>query len=214
MKFNYLVVILAIGGILGLYWIGALAQPETISLQSVPTYEGKKIITEGIVINQYTTSIDTQIIEIKNLSSNASTKIFLKEKTIVDYGDLIQVTGQVQKYKQDWEIVTENKQAIFILRKWQNISIPVSQIAVSPDRYTGLNIKVSGIVEECSSTSVKLCDSESKYKLSLRSDSSFIQMFSEGSHITVSGVLQYDEETLTYVLFAQTITPTETPERI
>ena len=214
MKFNYLVVILAIGGILGLYWIGSLAQPETISLQSVPTYEGKKIITEGIVINQYTTSIDTQIIEIKNLSSNASTKIFLKEKTIVDYGDLIQVTGQVQKYKQDWEIVTENKQAIFILRKWQNISIPVSQIAVSPDRYTGLNIKVSGIVEECSSTSVKLCDSESKYKLSLRSDSSFIQMFSEGSHITVSGVLQYDEETLTYVLFAQTITPTETPERI
>jgi len=214
MKFNYLVVILAIGGILGLYWIGSLAQPETISLQSVPTYEGKKIITEGIVTNQYTTSIDTQIIEIKNLSSNASTKIFLKEKTIVDYGDLIQVTGQVQKYKQDWEIVTENKQAIFILRKWQNISIPISQIAVSPDRYTGLNIKVSGIVEECSSTSVKLCDSESKYKLSLRSDSSFIQMFSEGSHITVSGVLQYDEETLTYVLFAQTITPTETPERI
>lgn len=82
-----------------------------IELHEIPEYEGKQVIVEGIVTEHRITTYGGQIIEIKNLDSEniSKTIVFVEGETSVEYGDRIQATGTVQKYKDEWEIVVNNE---------------------------------------------------------------------------------------------------------
>jgi len=145
MKLKHFSIIFSIVGIACLYFLSTLSQPISIELKNISKYEDKNVIVEGIVTEYYLTSFGSQIITIE--SDNASTIVFLEGKADVEYGDKIQATGKVQKYKGDWEIVVDNVDFVKVIQKWQNISMPLWQLSMSPTKYEGLNVNVTGYVD-------------------------------------------------------------------
>lgn len=111
MELKHFAIILSVACILFLYFLSTLSQPIMIDLHEIPEYEGKQVIVEGVVTEHRTTTYGGQIIEIENLDSKNSSKtiVFVEGETPVEYGDRIQVTGTVQRYKGEWEIVVNNE---------------------------------------------------------------------------------------------------------
>ena len=144
-KIKYFCILFSIIGILLLYFLSLLSQPTMIKLADIPSYDGKQVIVQGITKEHHITTYGSQIITIEE--DNITTIVFLEGQIPVEYGDLIQVTGLVQKYKGSWEIVVDNARFVYIVKKWNNISMPLWQIAENPNKYSGLNVNVSGYID-------------------------------------------------------------------
>lgn len=205
MEFKYFVIILSIACIIFLYFLSTLSKPIVIELNEIPNYEGKQVIVEGVVTEHRITTYGGQIIEIKNLDNEnvSETMIFVERQTSVEYGDRIQVTGIVQKYKDEWEIVVNNEKHIKILQKWNNITFPLWQLAENPDKYVGTNVNVTGFINRIYDAYFYLIDSEEKYTVVVYFDPPKFYNFSQGAAVYVGARFVYDAETMRYVLSAK-----------
>ena len=201
MEFKYFVIILSVTCIFFLYYLSTLSQPSYIHLVEISNYEGKQVVVEGIVTEQYTTTYGGQIIEIKEQQNDEHVGIiFVEEVTSVEYGDKIQATGKVQKYKDDWEVVVNNKKQIQILQKWSNLEVPLWQLAEDPNKYVGTNVNVTGIVDRVYDSYFYLVDSEDEYSIAVYYDSTRYYNISQGDFVCVGGRFIYEAESLRFVL--------------
>lgn len=202
MEFKYFVIVLSVACILFLYFLSSLSKPIMIDLHEIPDFEGKQVIVEGVVTEHRLTIYGGQIIEIKDIYSENSSKtiVFVEGETPVEYGDRIQATGKVQKYKGDWEIVVNNERFVKILQKWNNITFPLWQLAENPDKYVGTNVNVAGFIDRKYESYFYLVDSEEQYTVVVYYDSSSFYNFSEGDAVYVGARFVYDAETMRYVL--------------
>ena len=192
-------VFLSIIGIIFLYFLSSLSQPILINIDDVQNYEGKKIKIEGIVTEHHFTNYGNQMITLKQ--NNKTLTVFVEEKTDVEYGDKILVIGQVQKYKNTWQIVANKNNAITILQKWQNISSPLWQLAENPTKYNGLNINITGYIERLYNTYFYITDSEEKHSLIVFYDPSDVNIsLKPGQKVRLFGKFIYDEDTFRYKL--------------
>ena len=199
MKLKYFSLIFSIAGIVLLYFLSTLTQPVLIELHEIPEYEGKQVIVEGIVTEHHVTSYGSQIITIAN--DNVTTTVFVEEKTDVEYGDKIQVTGKVQKYKGDWEIVVSNVRFVNIIQKWQNITFPLWQLAENPTKYVGLNVNVTGRIDTVYDTYFYLVDSEEEHSIIVfYNPSEYNNSFYPGQKVHVAARFTFDEEDFRYKL--------------
>lgn len=196
MKLKHIALLFATTGTLLLYLLSTLTQPTIIALDQISNFEGKQITTEGVVSDYYSTKYGSQMITIKN--NNTSAIVFLEDALEIEFGDIIQVTGPVQKYNDDFEIIVENIRDLKIICKWNNISFPVWQLAENPTRYEGLNVNISGIVDSVFDTYFHLKDTiKNNALLVFYYSNSFIY---PGKEVSVSGKFLFDEETLRYKL--------------
>ena len=203
MELKYFVIILSIVCIAFLYFLSTLTQPILIDLYELSEYDGKQVIVKGVVMEHHTTSYGGHIIEIKDIkNSKNSTEaiVFVEEATSVEYRDRIQVTGKVQKYKDEWEVVVNNKRFVKILQKWDNITFPVWQLAENPVKYLGMNVNVTGLIDRIYDSYFYLIDSEEQYSIVVYYDTSKFYNFSQGDVVYVGARFVYDKETLRYVL--------------
>jgi len=199
MKLKYFSLMFSIAGIILLYFLSTLTQPVLIELHEIPEYEGKQVIVEGIVTEHHVTSYGSQIITIAN--DNATTTVFAEGKTDVEYGDKIQVTGKVQKYKGDWEIVVSNVRFVNIIQKWQNITFPLWQLAENPTKYVGLNVNVTGRIDTIYDTYFYLVDSEEEQSIVVfYNPSEYNNSFYPGQKVHVAAKFTFDEEDFRYKL--------------
>lgn len=199
MKLKHFSLIFSVIGIACLYFLSTLSQPILIELKDVPKYEDKSVIVEGIVTEHHLTNYGSQIITIE--SDNASTTVFVEGETEIEYGDKIQVTGKVQKYKGDWEIVVDNVDFVKIIQKWQNISIPLWQLSASPEKYEGLNVNVTGYVDTIYDTYFYMTDSEGNYSIIVFCNPSKYNIHS-GQKVSVAAKFTFDKEEFRYRLDA------------
>jgi DNA/RNA endonuclease YhcR with UshA esterase domain len=103
-----------------LYFLSLVSQPVLISLSNLSTYNGQQVIVQGIVTEYRTTTYGSQIITINNKENKTNSVVLYIEGTVpVEYGDAVQATGQIQQYKEEWEVVVNNPQFILILQKWR-----------------------------------------------------------------------------------------------
>ena len=197
MKLKHFSLIFSVIGIACLYFLSTLSQPISIELKNVSKYEDKSVIVEGIVTEYYLTSFGSQIITIE--SDNASTIVFLEGKADVEYGDKIQATGKVQKYKGDWEIVVDNVDFVKVIQKWQNISMPLWQLSMSPTKYEGLNVNVTGYVDTIYDTYFYLNDLKGNYSIIVFCDPSKYNIH-PGQKISVAAKFTFNPEEFRYRL--------------
>ena len=200
MELKHILIVFSLIGIVGLYGLTLLWQPSLVALSDLQHYEGNTVIVEGLVLAYHSTKYGNQIIEIRdvnNTSNGYKTTIFCETETLVEYGDIIQASGTVQKYEGDWEIIIDNERSINIITKWTNISFPLWQLAEHPDRYTGININITGIVERTYDTYFYLTDDEGTYTLLV---SPRPQHISPGESLSLHGVFTYDTSNLRYFL--------------
>jgi len=201
MQLKYFMIVLSIFSVIFLYYLSLLSQPEAIQLDDIPNYEEKLVIVEGIVSKHTLTSYGGHIIEIRDKAENYSQAIlFVEEETEVEYGDTIKATGKVTQYKGDWEVVVSNKKDITILQKWQNISIPLWQLAQNPTHYVDMNINVSGFIERDYGSYFYLIDLQDEHTLAVYYDSTRFNNITEGNEIRVGGQFIYNMETLRYII--------------
>ncbi len=198
MKLKYFSLIFSISGILILYLISKLSQPVVINISEMHDYEGKEVTIKGLVKEYHLTKYGSQIITI--FDDNSTAELFIEGKMDIEYGDLIQVTGEVQKYQGKWKLIVNDNRQVKILQKWQNITMPLWQLAENPTRYLDLNVNVSGYVEFVSNENFYLVDLEKKHSLLILYTNSKNITIYPGQKIYVSGKFCFDKENFRYKL--------------
>jgi hypothetical protein len=198
MKLKQLSLIFAITGTLLLYFLSLLSKPVVIDLIEIPNYEGKKIITQGIVKEYFTTKYASQMITIKD--ENFSAIVYVEGTTDVEYGDKISVTGEIQKYKEDWEIMVSDKKNLQILEKWENISLPVRALSRQPLRYIDLNVNVTGVIDVIYNSFFNLVDLEANTVVPVYFDYYQGANISSGKKVVIFAKFLFDEQQLRYKL--------------
>ena len=112
----------------------------------------------------------------------------------------------IKLYNFDCFLAIENNDightVITILEKWQNISIPLWELARNPDRYVGTNINVSGFVGKIYGDYFYLVDSEDEYSIIVFYNPLLFQNFSQGDKVCITARVTYNEENLRYDLQA------------
>jgi len=203
MEFKYFVIVLSIACIIFLYFLSSLSRPSEISIDEITNFEGKQVIVSGIVTDYRTTTYGGQIIEIKDISNENSSNliVYVEEETTVEYGDEIQATGLVQKYKDDWEVVVDSSRYVKILQKWDNVTFPLWQLANNPNKYIDLNVNVSGFVDRDYESYFYLVDSKGDFSIVVYYDSSQFKNFSEGDFVSIGARFSYDPSTIRFVLY-------------
>jgi len=198
MKLKHYSLIFSIVGILVLYFLLRSSQSTMISICEIPKYEGKQVTIEGMVIEHHLTKYGSQIIKIE--SNNATTTVFIEGKTEVEFGDKIQVTGEIQKYEGEWEIVVNSLNMVKIIEKWGNRSFPLWQLAENPNKYLGLDINITGYIDYISNSYFYIADFERKYSLPVFYELGKNITISPGQKISAFGQFLFDEENFRYKL--------------
>jgi uncharacterized protein YdeI (BOF family) len=196
MKMKHFTLMFSIIGILFLFFVSRMYQPPLIAINQMPNYQDKQVIIEGTVIEYHLTKYSSQIITIEN--NNATTTVFVEGMADIEFGDKIQVTGDVQKYKEGWEIVVNNVNQVKILEKWSNISIPLWQLADNPLKYINLNIQVNGYIDSISNSYFYLTDLEKNHFLPVFYELEKNVTISPGQKICIQGKFSFDKENLRY----------------
>jgi len=203
MKFKYLIILIAIVSLVALYFLSLVSQPVLISLSALPTYNGQQVIVQGVVTEYRTTTYGSQIIIIrdKENSTNSAT-LYIEGEVSIECGDTVQAIGEVQQYKEQWEISVNNPQFVTILQKWNNQSFPLWHLAENPGKYLGTNVNVTGIVTQKHETSFSLTDPEGKYSIDVSYNPYCPHRFSQEDSVAVAGRFLYETKTFQYVLKA------------
>ena len=171
--------------------------PE-ILISEIQDFDGKQVTISGIVKEHHSTKFGSQIITISD--ENSSIEIFLEGKANVEFGDKIQATGEVQSYKDSWELIVNDIRQLIILEKWKNISFPLWQIAENPTRYLNINVNVTGYIESISNAYFLLVDIERKHSLIIYYTISKNITLYPGQKIYASGIFKFDEKNFRYML--------------
>jgi len=196
MKLKHISIVFATTGTIFLYFLSTLVQPCAINLEEISNYDGKQISTIGTVTDYYETQYGNQIITINR--NNSTAVVFLEKPMLVEYGDEISVMGQVQKYKEAWEIIVENEKAVKILQKWSNISLPIRYLAQNPVRYLGLNVNITGQIDAVFEEYLQIKDKENNNTLIVFINTN--PFLYKGKEVFVLGKFLFDEETFRYFL--------------
>ncbi len=202
MKFKYIVVFLSILSLLILYGVSRISQPELVSLSILSNYEGQQVLVQGVVTTYRSTNFGSQLITLRDSDNEFTTAVLYIEEgdVFVEFGDTIQATGQVQRYKDQWEVVISNPQLITIVQKWNNTSFPLWQLAEHPTRYLQSNINITGIITKKQQSTFVLTDPTEAYTLEVSCPVSDSVLFSNGDAVAVSGRFIYEPHTLRFLV--------------
>jgi DNA/RNA endonuclease YhcR with UshA esterase domain len=198
MKFKHYTLIFSIAGILVLYFLSKFSQAPLINIYEMPNYDGKQVTIEGIVLEYQITKYESQIITIEN--NNTITSIFSEGKTEIEFGDKIQATGEVQKYKDKWELIVDDINNLKILEKGKNITFQLSQLAENPTRYLNQNIYVTGYIDSISNSYFCLADLEKKFFLLVIYELGKNITIYPGQKVKVFARFSFDEKNFRYKL--------------
>jgi len=201
MKFKYLIILIAVASLVILYLLSLITSPAHIPLSALHTYDGQQVVVEGIVTDYRTTSYGSQLITIRDIdNTNYSVTLYIEGDVPVDYGDTLQVTGEVQQYKGQWEILVNNPHFVILLKKWDDHSTPLWHLAENPDAYLGLPLNITGRVTQKHTASCTLTDMTGTYTIDVSYDSFHPHQFSDGDIVVAVGRFLYDPKELHYIM--------------
>lgn len=201
MKFKYLVLYLAFLSLTVLYIISLFSRPVQISMTTISEHSGQKVAIQGTVIEYRTTQFGSQLITLRDTENDTcSVLVYLEGEISIEYGDMIQATGEVQRYKDQWEVMVSNPQFITILQKWNGQAYPLWQLAEHPARYLDTNVNVTGIIIKKQAESFVLTDHTKRYSLHVSCDATRCSHIANDDVVAVAGRFIYDSSSLCFIL--------------
>jgi len=205
MEMKHLSILFSAIGTVLLFFLSLLAKPVYVDLSEISKYDGKEIITEGIVIDKYETKYrNTILFLVKTLSDNTTVTAFVEEQIKnIEYGDRIRLQGEVRKYRGDFEIYVSEAKQIEIIEKWNNRIIPLRILAETPWRYQDINLKVLCKIERIYHSYLVLKDVKENQKIILFCDPSKInETLREGDIVYANAKIKYNSADFNYFLEA------------
>ncbi|RLF59341.1 MAG: hypothetical protein DRN27_02935 [Thermoplasmata archaeon] len=197
MNIKYLSIISSIGGIILLYTLSLFAQIPIIDIEQIGDYDGKTVTTNGTVIEYYTTSYGSQLITIQQ--NNSTLILFMENPVNIQKGDLVQATGTVQQYQNDWELIIDKSEKFIILNTWVNNTLDLSDIAKNPTYYVNQNLNVTGYIDLIFDDYFHFIDENNEYMCIVKKP--FIKNLTiyTGQQINLKAYLTYDSPQTRYI---------------
>jgi len=202
MQMKYLVILLSILSVAILYGISLQTQTPYVTLDNLSKYNQQTVTTNATVINNYISSYGQQTITLRYINNSNVTEAFviIEEPIETQYGDIIQVTGTVQEYKGDWEILVDNPNTVTLLKEWNKTYLPLSQLASHPTHYMGININTSGTIDRIYDHYFYLIDETGEHTIVCYADYEHSSYLYEGATVELLGFFTYHEQTLRYII--------------
>jgi len=180
----------SIACILFLYFLSAISHLPEISISDLEKYEGKRVIVEGMVVDKEFNK-KSEIVTLKD--GNHSARIFVHGSTEASYGDIIKVTGRVEKYGSQLEIFSES---IEICKKWDKKSMPLWELSENFEKYIGINVNVTGYVDGVHSKYFYLTDFGREYKIKVFYPENLSREIENYEHVYVRAFFNYDPKNM------------------
>ena len=203
MEMKHLSILFSAIGTVLLFFISLLAKPVYVDLSEISKYNGKEIITEGIVVDKHETKYrNTILFLVKTFSDNNTVTTFVEEQVKnIEYGDRIRLQGEVRKYKGDFEIYVSRAREIEIIEKWNSRIIPLRILAETPWRYQDINLKVLCKIERIYHSYLVLKDVKENQKIILFCDlGKMNETLQEGDIVYANAKIKYNPVDFNYFL--------------
>jgi len=154
-KIEYFAIIFLVVGIVILYILSLASKPSYVpDYSELEEYEGKIVITKGIIIDSDTTSRGETVLNILEPDDlNSSLKVFIESGSReFQIGDLIQVKGSVLRINEEvLELIVVNDKDIEIIGHWHNYRLSIPELAHrmehNPNEFKFLPVEVSGFLK-------------------------------------------------------------------
>jgi hypothetical protein len=193
------VITFAIVGITILALVATVSQTVSVELNELRSYEGKEVAAQGIVAEKYETKSGNTVLKLRH--ENTSSPVFVKGSLNVDIGDEVRVTGEVQCYNREYEIVVPDSSKVEIISKWSSNAISIAQLKYQIEKYKNTNVNITGYASSVSASEFTLVDNLSScrcfIKVVLRKT---LSLPSEKQLVYVKATLVYNENTFSYFL--------------
>ena len=194
---KYLTLLFSISGVIFLYSLSMFQQPILLtSIQTLDEYEGKEVTLSGIILDYSTTNYGNQIIKIQCNSTELT--VFSETPLSFHKGDMLQATGTIQEYKDNWELIISNPKTAKIKETWQNKTTTIKDIAEHPEDYINIPRNITGYIDLTYETLTYLKDSSGTYTLPLTTPTQSIPKI--GSKVYLHATLSYDSTNARYIL--------------
>lgn len=147
-----IVTILSFVGVLGLYFYSCSVQPIQIQIGDVGFGDiGSVVKTRGHIMELYQTSAGDVILEMADLDDGASITVYIPESVFSNLGNSelipgaeIEVTGEVQEYQGEMELVVDSEDDIRIVQSPDDAELTIEMLAENPKLFLDRDVSVPG----------------------------------------------------------------------
>ncbi len=220
-KVEHFAILFLVFGILVLYLLSLGSNPEFVEDYSkLEDYEGKTVITKGIVIDHDTTARAETILTLLEPDDLESTlKIFIEDSTQeFTIGDIVQAKGSVLRINDEFlELAVVNEKDIKLTGHWHNyrLSIPelAHRLAQTPSEFKYLPVSITGYLKyepRVPITTLRLTEhpNEGMYtvKVEVPSPEQISAELHKGDLVSMNVTLDYNENNFEYKLISKNLT--------
>jgi hypothetical protein len=221
LKIEHFAIIFLTLGIIVLYLLSIGSDPIFVENYSeLDKYEGKIVITKGIVIDHDTTSRGETVLTLLEPQDLESTlKIFI-ESCSRDFtvGDVVQVKGSILRINDNFlELIVINEKDIKVTGHWYNYRLSIPELAhrleQNPMEFKYLPVEVTGYIKyepRMPLTSLRLTEHPTDGIYSVKVEiSSFEQPEAElhkGDLVSIKVSMEYNENNFEYKLISKNLT--------
>lgn len=152
--------ILSFAGVLGLYLYSCSIQPQLVQISQIDAGDiGSVVRTHGRITDVYQTSGGDVMLEIANLDNGASITVFIPQhafsvETGLIPGAEIEVTGEVQEYQGELELVVDPAWDVRVLQPASDLDLTVELLAKNPELFLKREVSVHGQIQDMKSERV------------------------------------------------------------
>jgi len=140
--------------LIALYGYTASIPPADINIANCKHHLGEYVRITGIVKR---TTHNLMFFYLVDDDFKYEVNVYDVYKIPVNPGAKISVAGILQKYKNSYELVVQNRKDIKILRKSYTTTIPL--ILNNPEKFVGMQVDISGVIKYSKITHLRVSDS-------------------------------------------------------
>lgn len=126
-SFAHLAVLFAVVGIIVLYSISSLSEPEHVRLDEIPDHVGDDVIVQGVVIDQETTVRGDA--ELLIYSDMTTLEVVIEDfDKYIEINRMIKIQGEVREFRDQYELVAVTDSSLEVIGEYETELVPLSDI--------------------------------------------------------------------------------------
>lgn len=183
-----LLLLVAGGGLAGLWLLGWAAAPPEVPLGELAPYDGQPVSFSGSARDVAPTRAGTLVLL---ESATGSARLFIEGSAALQPGDRVSGRGRVERFRGEWELVSPGVR----VEPGPGENVGVAQVAAEPWRYLGKSLNLTGRVDRVFAKSLRMVDEFSLTALKVENPPAGLRV---GERVALRGALLYDPGNLEF----------------
>lgn len=140
-SFAHLAVLFAVVGIIVLYSISSLSEPEHIRLDEIPDHVGEDVVVQGVVIDHETTVRGDAELLIYGDTTTLEVVVEDYDKNI-EINRMIKLQGEVREFRDQYELVAVTDSSIEVIGEYETELVLLADMGEYLNQY----ISIEGVI--------------------------------------------------------------------